>query len=97
MGTFSTTPVESAPVSGITCKIKKIQTKLVRRIVSRIPRIMAVNLYCLFLHQLVASTRLQVAQTCPVGYILAHILIRRRINELNQSDTSVMEAIGKRF
>ena len=58
---------------------------------------MAVYWYFLRLHQLVASTQLQVDQTCPMGYILAHILIRRSFKELNQSDTSLMDATGERF
>ena len=58
---------------------------------------MAVYLYCPRLHQLAASTRLQVDQTCSVGYTLSHILIWRSFKDLNQSDTSVMDAIGKRF
>ena len=58
---------------------------------------MAVYVYCPWLHQLAMSTRLQVHKTCPVGYILAHILNQRSFKELNQSDTSVMDAIGERF
>ena len=58
---------------------------------------MAVSLYCLRIHQLVASTQIQVDQTCPVGSVLDHILIIRSFEELNQSENSVMDAIGKRF
>ena len=58
---------------------------------------MAVYVYYPRLHQLITSTRIQVDQTCPVGYILAHILSRRIFKDLNQLDSSVMDAIGKRF
>ena len=61
------------------------------------PRSMAIYLYCPQLHQLAVSTRLQVDQTCTVGYTLAHILSRRRFKELNQSENSVMGAIGDRI
>ena len=44
-----------------------------------------------------AASWLQVDQTYPVGYILSHILIRISYNELNQSDTYMMNAIRKRF
>ena len=44
-----------------------------------------------------AYTRLQVNQTCPMGYILAHILSLRRFKDINLLDTSMMEAIGERF
>ena len=58
---------------------------------------MAVYVYFPRLHQLGVSTWIQVDQTCPVGYILAQILIQSRFKELNQLDTSVMYAIGERF
>ena len=58
---------------------------------------MDVYLHCLRLHQLATSTRLEVDQTCPVVYILAHILNQRIFKELNQSDTFVMDAIDERF
>ena len=58
---------------------------------------MTLYLYFPRLHQLAASTRLQVDQTFSVGYILAHVLIWSRIKEINQSDTSVLDAIGERF
>ena len=58
---------------------------------------MALYLYCPRIHQLTASNRIQVDQTCPVGYILAHILSLSIFKELNQLYTSVMDAIGKRF
>ena len=57
---------------------------------------MAIFLDCPRLHQLAVTTLLQVDQTCTVGSIFAHIFIRRSFNILNQSDTSVMDAIGKR-
>ena len=44
-----------------------------------------------------AFTRLHVDQTCPMGYILSHILIRKSFKDLNQLDTSMMDATGKRF
>ena len=58
---------------------------------------MSVYLYCLCLHQLDVSTRIQVDQTFPVGYILAHILSQSVCKEINQPYTSVMDVIGKRF
>ena len=58
---------------------------------------MTVYVYCLRLHQLDVSTRLKVDQTCPVVYILAHILIQRSFKELNQSYTSMMDAICERL
>ena len=58
---------------------------------------MAVYLYCLRLHQLAAYTRLQVDQTCTVGYILSQLLIQRSFKYLNKSETYVMDAIGERF
>ena len=58
---------------------------------------MDVYLYCPRIHQLAASTRIQVDQTCPVGYILAQILTSRSFKEINQLDTSVMDAIGESF
>ena len=36
-------------------------------------------------------------QTCTVGYIFYHLFIQRSCNKINQSDTSVMDAIGERF
>ena len=57
---------------------------------------MAIFLDCPRLHQLAVTALLQVDQTCTVGYIFARIIIRRSFNILNQSDTSVMDAIGKR-
>ena len=96
VGVFSTTAVESAPVAGITCKInicKKVSSPY------HISRQWSVDLYlyCLLLQQLASSTRLQVDQTCPMGYIPAHILIQRVFKDINQSYTSVMDAIGERF
>ena len=96
VGVFLPTTVESAPVDGITCKINRLKKVSLPYCLSR-PRSMAAYLYCPRLHQLAVSTRLQVYQTCPVGYILAHILSRRSFKEINQLDTSVMDAIGKRF
>ena len=48
-------------------------------------------------HQMGVTNRLQVDKTCPVGYILAHVLIQRSFKELNQLETSVMGVIDKRF
>ena len=58
---------------------------------------MAVYLYCLRLHQLAASTQLQVNQNYPLGYILDQILIQRIFKYINQSDTYLVDAIGERF
>ena len=58
---------------------------------------MAVYLYCLRLHQLAASTRLQVDQTCPVVSILFQVLSLSKFKEINQLYTYAMEAIGDRF
>ena len=57
----------------------------------------AVYLYCPCPHQSGATTRIQVDQIFPMGSILAHLLIPSSFKELNQSDTYVMCAIGKRF
>ena len=49
------------------------------------------------LHQLASTAQIQVYQTCPVGSIFAHVFSRRRFNELNHLDTSVVDVIGERF
>ena len=49
------------------------------------------------LHQLAVTTRSQVDQTCPMRFIFSHVFIQRRSNEVNQLDTSAVEAIGNRF
>ena len=58
---------------------------------------MAISLYCQRLHQLSETTQLHVDQTCPIGYILVRVLIQSRFKDLNQSDTSLIDAIGGRF
>ena len=58
---------------------------------------MDIYLYYLRIHQLAVFTRLQVDQTCPVGYILSRLLRRRIFKDLNQSENCVMDVIGERF
>ena len=74
-----------------------MQTKLVSPYYLLCPHSMDVYLYCLRTHQLDATIRIQVAQTCLKDSILAHVLIQRSFKEINQLDTSVMGAISKRF
>ena len=80
----------------ITCKINRCKKITFQHILSR-PRSMAVFLEWSRLHKLATPNRLQVDQTCTVGYIFYHIFIRRSFNKINQSDTSEMDAIVDRF
>ena len=58
---------------------------------------MVVLLDCLQIHQLGVTTHAQVDQTCPVVSIFDHIFSRRIFKNINQSDNSVVDAIGERF
>ena len=51
---------------------------------------MVVFLDGLQLHQLATTTRSQVDQTYPLGYILPHMFIQRISNVINQYNTSLM-------
>ena len=83
VGGFSPTPIEYYPVYGITCKIN-ICKKFSSPYRLSLPQSTAVQLYCPRLHQLAASTRLHVDQTCTIYYILAHISSRRILKDINQ-------------
>ena len=86
----------SAPDSDTTCKIKRCKKFSSLYHISR-PQSMAVFLDCPRIHQLAATTQLQVDQTCPVISIFSHMFSQRIFNDLNQLGTFWMEAICERF
>ena len=58
---------------------------------------MAVFLDFTWIHQLSATNRLKVDQTCPMGFTFAHVFSQKVFNYLNKLDTSVMDTIEERF
>ena len=66
-----------------------MQKKLVCRIVYCVPRV--------WLYIYTAHGSINWLRVPRYRYILAHILRRRIFKEINQSETPVMDAIGKRL
>ena len=96
MGIFLYASGDSAPIAGITCKINRYKQSQFAVSSFAYP-----EYGCPFglpvAPSTFATTWLQFDQTCPEGSIFSHVFIRRSVNKLNQSETSVMDKIYERF